>query len=281
MGKDLSKKRHIAKTITWRIIATSTTFILAMIFFRDDPNAGEKATGVAIAEATLKMLLYYLHERAWFKIDFGLLSRRKKKNPKPKHIYKQDFSIDQTMRKQRLKQNPKVIWFTGLSGSGKSTLANELEHLLYKQGYTTYALDGDNVRGGINQNLSFTSEDRSENIRRIGEVSKLFLDAGVIVLCSFISPLVKDRKKVQEIVGEENFIEIYASTPIEVCEQRDVKGLYKKARAGEIGDFTGISAPYEAPVNPFFEVDTSKIPVKDAANSIFDKIKEKITINYG
>ncbi len=155
-----------------------------------------------------------------------------------------------------------MLWFTGLSGSGKSTLANLVEIALHKQGISTYILDGDNIRQGINKDLSFAPKDRSENIRRIAEISNLMLDAGLLHLAAFVSPYIKDREKLKQIVGPDNFIEIYVNTSLAECERRDVKGLYKKARAGEIKNMTGISAPYEAPVNPDLEVITDGQPLK-------------------
>jgi adenylylsulfate kinase len=150
-----------------------------------------------------------------------------------------------------------IIWFTGFSGSGKSTLAHAVEESLHQQGCRTIVLDGDNVRHGLCGDLGFTAQDREENIRRIGEVAKLFMNAGIIVLTAFISPYRVDRQKVREMVSEGEFIEIYCDSPIEICESRDVKGLYKKARTGEISNFTGISSPYEAPLNPECLIDTS------------------------
>ena len=149
-----------------------------------------------------------------------------------------------------------LLWFTGLSGSGKSTLANLVEKKLYEMDIRTYVLDGDNIRHGINKDLSFSPQDRSENIRRIAEISKLMIDAGIVTLGSFISPYKKDRNNIRKIVGEQYFIEIYVNTSLELCEKRDVKGLYKKARAGEIKNMTGVSAPYEVPENPTIEINT-------------------------
>lgn len=147
-------------------------------------------------------------------------------------------------------QKPCLLWFTGLSGSGKSTIAGELEYLLYKKGYKTYLLDGDNIRHGLNRDLGFAQPDRIENIRRIGEVSKLFVDAGLIVLSAFISPFKSDRQSVRGLLEFGEFIEVFVDTPLEVCESRDPKGLYKKARDGEIKEFTGIDSPYEPPLTP-------------------------------
>ncbi len=188
-----------------------------------------------------------------------------------------DKMIPRNEKEQKLKQKSIVLWFTGLSGSGKTTLAEALERKLFEQGFLTQVLDGDNIRSGINNNLSFTEEDRTENIRRIAEVSKLFINCGVITLCSFVSPTDKIRNVVSEIVGEEDFFEIYVSTPIEVCEQRDIKGLYAKARAGEIKDFTGISAPFEAPKNPKITIDTSLHPIEECVDLLLKQILPVLT----
>ena len=172
-----------------------------------------------------------------------------------------------------------LIWFTGLSGSGKSTLANLVEISLHKQGLSTYILDGDNIRQGINKDLSFVPEDRTENIRRIAEISNLMLDAGVITLAAFVSPYIKDREEVKHIVGAKNFIEIYVNTSLEECERRDVKGLYKKARTGEIKNMTGISSPYEAPKNPDFEVVTDVQSIENSVQSILKFLNKKLKFN--
>jgi len=158
--------------------------------------------------------------------------------------------LSRTDRETRLGQHAKVFWFTGLSGSGKSTLAIALEQKLFEQGYQVVVLDGDNIRIGINNNLGFSEEDRKENIRRIAEIAKLFVQNGQICIVSFISPMIEMRQQAKIIIGENDFVEVFIDTPLEECEARDVKGLYKKARAGEISDFTGINAPYEAPLYP-------------------------------
>jgi len=155
-----------------------------------------------------------------------------------------------------LRQRAKVVWLTGLSGSGKSTIAQAVERDLHEQGYLTKLLDGDNVRTGLCKDLGFTEEDRRENIRRIAEAAKLFLEGGIICLCSFVSPMRAIRDMAREIIGSEDFLEVYVNASLETCEDRDVKGLYKKARAGQIPNFTGIDAPYEAPINPFYELRT-------------------------
>ena len=189
------------------------------------------------------------------------------------HIYPVfDQIVSRAEKEQRLNQKSKVIWFTGLSGSGKSTLASALERNLFERGYLTQVLDGDNIRTGINNNLGFSPEDRKENIRRIAEIAKLLINSGVICLCAFVSPSEETRKIVRDIVGEEDFLEVFVSTPIEVCESRDIKGLYQKARAGEIKEFTGISAPFEIPKNAILSIDTSDKSVHECVTILLDKL---------
>lgn len=183
------------------------------------------------------------------------------------------MDITREFRAQQKGQTPKTIWLTGLSGSGKSTLANEIEKRLVSLGKHTMLLDGDNIRMGLNKNLGFKEADRIENIRRIAEVSKLMNDAGLIVITSFISPYVRDRRNAREIIGKDSFIEIYVSTPVNECEKRDVKGLYKKARAGKIPDFTGISSPYEPPEHPEITIDTTGKSLEDSVNYIIEQLE--------
>lgn len=192
------------------------------------------------------------------------------------NITKHKYKITKSNRKHQNGHKAYLIWFTGLSGSGKSTLANLVEIALHKKGLSTYVLDGDNIRQGINKDLSFSPEDRTENIRRIAEISNLMLDAGILTLAAFISPYIKDREDVQNIVKAENFIEIYVNTSLEECERRDVKGLYKKARAGEVKNMTGISAPYEAPVNPDLEVITDGHSIEEGVKTILEFITKKL-----
>jgi len=187
----------------------------------------------------------------------------------------QETDITREIRSKQKSQKPLTLWFTGLSGSGKSTIANEVEKRLVAMGKHTMLLDGDNIRHGLNRNLGFKEVDRVENIRRISEVSKLMNDTGIITLTSFISPYINDRENARKIIGDE-YIEIFVSTPLEECEKRDVKGLYKKARAGEIPNFTGISSPYEKPVNPDIEIDTSKYSIEEAADIIIKKIMKYV-----
>ena len=192
------------------------------------------------------------------------------------NVFKQDYKLSKKER-QRLHKHPSfLIWFTGLSGSGKSTLANLVEVELHKLGLSTYTLDGDNIRRGINKNLKFTPEDRTENIRRIAEISHLMIDAGIITLGAFISPYLKDRENIKKTVGASNFVEIYINTSLEECERRDVKGLYKKARAGEIHNMTGISAPYEAPTQPDLEIVTDNEAIEMSLDKIMHFLTQKV-----
>jgi len=181
-----------------------------------------------------------------------------------------DHKITRTQRATQKNQHPCLLWFTGLSGSGKSTIANALDVALHERGYHTFLLDGDNVRHGLNKDLGFTEDDRVENIRRIGETSKLFTDAGLIVLSAFISPFASDRMLVRNLFPEGEFIEVYMNTPMEVCEGRDPKGLYEKARAGKIANFTGIDSPYEAPDRPDVALDTGVMSVDECVESLLD-----------
>jgi adenylylsulfate kinase len=178
--------------------------------------------------------------------------------------------ITKEQRNQLNKQRSAILWFTGLSGSGKSTVANAVEEHLHNLNIRTYILDGDNIRHGLNSDLGFSDNDRKENIRRIGETSKLFIDAGVMVLTAFISPFENDRKSVRQIVHKHEFIEIHVRCPLNICEKRDVKGLYKKARNGEISEFTGIDSPYEKPRNPEITIDTSVLSIEDATRKIIE-----------
>ena len=174
-----------------------------------------------------------------------------------------------------LNQKGTTIWLTGLSGSGKSTIAVELEHALIENRHQAYILDGDNIRHGLNKNLGFSPEDRTENIRRIGEVAKLFTEANIITIAAFVSPYREDRDNVRKLLGHGEFVEIYVNCSLEVCETRDTKGLYKKARAGEVKDFTGISAPYEEPLNPELKIDSSKLSVEESTREILNYLEEK------
>ena len=185
--------------------------------------------------------------------------------------------INRAQKEKLLKQKAKVIWLTGLSGSGKTTVAAAFEKELYARGFLTQILDGDNIRTGINKNLKFTVEDRLENIRRIAEVTKLFINCGVITINCFITPTEAIRDIARKIIGAENILEVYVSTPLEVCEQRDIKGLYKKARAGELKNFTGISSPFEKPLHAVVEIDTSKLSLKESVDKLLKVVLKEIS----
>jgi len=193
-------------------------------------------------------------------IDFAL--------HRSENIHWQKMDVSKESRSKQKSQIPKIIWFTGLSGSGKSSIANILEKKLQALGKHTITLDGDNIRHGLNRDLGFTSADRVENIRRVGEVAKLMVDSGLICITSFISPFESERKMVRSLMSENEFVEIFVDTPLSICEERDVKGLYAKARSGQIPNFTGISSPYEEPKNPEIRIDTTKITAEEAANKI-------------
>ncbi|GAB1855748.1 adenylyl-sulfate kinase [Flavobacteriaceae bacterium MHTCC 0001] len=193
-----------------------------------------------------------------------------------RNIKKQDYSITREDRTSINSHNPCLIWFTGLSGSGKSTIANLLEKELHKRKIHTYSLDGDNLRRGLNKDLKFTKEDRFENLRRTAEVARLFLDAGMVVIAAFITPYNAIRKEIKNIIGDEYYVEVFVNTPLEVCEERDTKGLYKKARSGQIKNFTGISSPFEKPLSPTIEIKTPQETPEEAVNRILEVLKEKL-----
>ena len=198
------------------------------------------------------------------------------KDTKSKNIYWHSGEISKEDRERQTGHKSVCIWFTGLSGSGKSTIAIKLEEKLFESGIKTYVLDGDNIRHGLNNNLGFSPEDRAENIRRIGEVSKLFVDAGLVVMTAFISPYKKDRNNVRNLLGDGEFIEVFVDATLETCEERDVKGLYKKAKAGEIKEFTGISAPYEKPGKPELILNTTEeTDVNVSAEKVFNFLEGK------
>lgn len=190
-----------------------------------------------------------------------------------KNLVWHQMEVNKTSRSVRFRQKPVIVWFTGLSGSGKSTSASALEKRLFSLGYSTYLLDGDNVRHGLSSDLGFSDRDRSENIRRVGEVAKLMLDAGIIVLVSFISPFIRERKMVRKMVDPGEFIEVYLDTPLSVCEARDPKGLYKKARAGQLKNFTGIDSPYEVPLDPEIQINTHESSIDAIVEQLVSGMK--------
>lgn len=183
-----------------------------------------------------------------------------------------DDILQRKDKEKLLNQNAKVIWMTGLSGSGKTTIAKEIETHLHSMKIISQLLDGDNIRLGISNNLSFSEQDRAENIRRIAEVSKLFLNCGIVTLNCFVSPTIKMRKLAKDIIGKDDFIEVYVNASLQTCERRDIKGLYKKARKGEIKNFTGVNAPFEAPQNPAIEINTSQLSINESSQKILDYI---------
>lgn len=194
-------------------------------------------------------------------------------SPTFKHIVWHHATVTRIRREALNGHRGAILWFTGLSGAGKSTLAHAVEEELHQNGYRTFVLDGDNIRHGLCSDLGFTPEDRIENIRRVGEVAKLFMQAGIIVLTAFISPYRVERERVRGLVEHGDFIEIYCDSPVEICESRDVKGLYKKARAGLIPEFTGISSPYETPLNPELIVSTGKTNLESCVQQVIDELK--------
>ena len=193
------------------------------------------------------------------------------------HIIEHQFKISRAERENINGHKAICVWFTGLSGSGKSTLASHLEEELFKKGYKTYVLDGDNVRNGLSKDLTFTEKDRDENLRRIGEVAKLMCDAGIIVIAAFVSPFIHERAMLRHIIGD-LYNEVFVDTPLEICEQRDIKGLYKKARRGEIANFTGIGSPYEPPLTAELRVETHNLSIEQSTNLVLENILPKIQL---
>ena len=254
-----------AKTLTLNEIGVVTLSLSKPVPF--DPYVDNRKTGafVIVDRSTNRTVGAGM-------IDFAL---RRAKN-----IVRQDLVVDQTARASQKGQQPTVLWFTGLSGSGKSTIANLVDKALFERGHHTYTLDGDNVRHGLNRDLGFTKEDRIENIRRIGEVAKLMTNAGLIVMCSFISPYRAERQMVRDMMEDDDqFFEIFIDTPLDVAEERDVKGLYKRARAGEIKNFTGIDSEYQPPEKPDLHIDTTKLSAEDAAEKVLELLRDRYRLD--
>jgi adenylyl-sulfate kinase len=266
-----SVTRHILKTISWRVVGTIDTILIGT-FISNDFVIGMKIGGF---EVITKMILYFLHERVWYQFKFG--TPKAHPEVKNQHVVEQAMHIQREDRSLLMHHKPLIIWMTGLSGSGKSTIANALTKNLQEQRIHTFSLDGDNVRLGLNRDLGFTAESRKENIRRVAEVAKLMADAGLVVVVSFISPFRDDREQAKQIIGSNDFVEVFVDCPLEVCESRDVKGLYQKARQGEIKDFTGIDSPYEAPLQADITIPTATqsldMGVQQLSSFILQKIK--------
>jgi len=195
------------------------------------------------------------------------------------NLTKASFQISRAQKEKLNGHKSFVVWLTGFSGSGKSTIANALEVSLFEKGIRSFCLDGDNTRLGINKDLGFSSADRTENIRRVAEMAKLFLESGTIVITSFISPLISDREMAKNIIGDSDFVEVFINCPLEICEERDVKGLYAKARRGEIKDFTGIDSPFEAPLNSDIELFTNQNSIEECVEIILEKISGKLSFS--
>ncbi|MBI1224040.1 MAG: adenylyl-sulfate kinase [Bacteroidetes bacterium] len=276
-----SHSRSVVKGISWRAVGTlDTTFISYLI--TGNPL---KALSIGGIEVFTKIFLYYFHERIWQKINWGKPKlAMTASESSTKSIAKTSTNIHPVFdrllsreeRESFLNQKGKVIWMTGLSGSGKSTIAVQLERRLFENGFFAQVLDGDNIRSGINNNLGFSLEDRTENIRRISEVAKLYLNSGIITICTFVSPTEEIRSYAKSIIGAENFFEVFVNASLEVCEKRDVKGLYKKARKGEIPDFTGISSPFEPPVAPDLILDSGNETIDTCVEKAYNKIQSLV-----
>ncbi|MDB5110534.1 MAG: cysC [Mucilaginibacter sp.] len=264
--KDPSLKKQLLKTTSWFILML--TFILFYCML-----AGNGLI-FSIVFLGLLILSYFLHERLWFAVKPGYLSKfelakKIKKDIQP-NLFKQAAKVTRQQRGELNQHQSFTLWFTGLSSSGKSTLAAELEARLFAAGYRTYILDGDNTRLGINSDLSFSREDRAENIRRVAEMCKLLNEAGLIVIASFISPFEDDRLRAANIIEKENFIEVYIDSSLDVCKSRDPKGLYKLAELGKIKDFTGIDSPYEPPLTPDIHLPTDRSSPDECVNLVID-----------
>lgn len=272
--KDPTVKRHFVKAVTWRVVGTIDTILLGYLITGDLP------TGVRIGALELftKILLYFIHERVWESIPFGLpdlIKRQRKKPQENTNLFRQQFATNRKEREMRNGHPAITIWFTGLSGSGKSTLASAIDQWLYEQGVHSYIIDGDNTRMGINSDLNFSREGREENIRRVAELCRLFNDAGIVVISSFISPFAADREKARNIIGAECFHEIHIAASLETCIRRDTKGLYQKALKGEIRDFTGVNSPYEIPENPEIRLETDQMNMQECLDALKQWLQSK------
>ncbi len=268
LEKDPTVKRHLVKTVSWRVVGTIDTILLGW-FITGEISTGAKIGGL---ELFTKMFLYFMHERVWHNINFGIPSRSSKaekiRKENASKLFKQTSTVVRSQREQLNGNKSFTIWLTGLSASGKSSIASELDSWFFSNGFRSYVVDGDNTRLGINSDLSFSKEDRGENIRRVAEICKLFNQSGIIVIASFISPFTEDRTMARTIIGDDSFIETFVDADIETCKRRDIKGLYKLAEEGKIKNFTGIDSPYEKPVSPDIHLDADVESVTTCTHAI-------------
>lgn len=278
---DYSVRRHLLKSLTWRIVGSLDTTLLGWIV------TGKLNTGLKIGglELFTKFLFYFLHERAWHKIKLKgeskeKIAERNRKNIEPQ-LFKQTIKINRQQREDKNGHKSITLWLTGLSASGKSSIATELDAWLHNHGYNSYVLDGDNTRLGINTDLSFSKEDRKENIRRVAEICKLFNDAGTIVIAAFISPFAEDRQNARTVIGADSFVEIFVDASIDTCKMRDKKGLYALAEQGKIKDFTGINSPYERPATPDIHIDANNSTIKESVATIIAALEKSGLITSG
>jgi len=271
---DYSLRRHLLKSLTWRIVGSLDTTLLGWLV-TGKINTGLKIGGL---ELFTKFLFYFLHERVWHKVKLKgeskeKIAERNKKNIEPQ-LFKQTTKVNRQQREDRNGHKSVTLWLTGLSASGKSSIATELDAWLHEYGYSCYVLDGDNTRLGINTDLSFSKEDRKENIRRVAEICKLFNDAGTIVIAAFISPFAEDRQNARSIIGNDSFMEIFVDATIDTCKMRDKKGLYALAEQGKIKDFTGINSPYERPIKPGIHIDANNSTIKESVATIIAELEK-------
>ncbi len=268
-------RRNFYKTISWNLAVLAGVII---VFFVLEKFKFSMQFGVIIL--FLQIIGYYIHERCWQNAKLGLPTKSeiglKVHNEVKANLFRHSGSINKTLRELSNRHKSRTIWLTGLSGSGKSTLSNEIEAWIFSNLGKVYVLDGDNTRLGINKDLSFSNEDRKENIRRVAEICRLFNEAGIIVIASFISPFEQDRKNAKSIIGEDNYIEIYLEASLFTCVQRDPKGLYQKALNGEIKDFTGVNSPYEIPEKPNLHLNTELLSIESCIDLIKNELKDKL-----
>lgn len=274
--KDPLFKRNLLKTILWSVLGAVDTVLVGWYL----SGSFNLAIKIGLAELLIKIVIYYLYERFWQETTFGLPSKQDlakvtRQENKP-NLFRQKGSVTRADRETANNNKAFTIWLTGLSGSGKSTLANKVEEWIFQNNGKVYVLDGDNTRLGISSDLSFTDDDRTENMRRVAEICRLFNDAGVIVIASFISPFLADREMAKRIINNDSFVEVHLDASLEVCRQRDVKGLYKLALEGKIKNFTGISSAYQPPVKPHIYLNTNHTSADQCLLEIRDYLVSKM-----